>query len=45
MLFRERVAVYCGNHTEHTNTLCGLTAQILHAKENGIYCNHWGLKA
>jgi hypothetical protein len=23
MLFRERVAVYCENHTEHTNTLCG----------------------
>jgi hypothetical protein len=23
MLFRETVAVYCKNHTEHTNTLCG----------------------
>jgi hypothetical protein len=23
MLFRETVAVYCENHTEHTNTLCG----------------------
>jgi hypothetical protein len=22
MLFRETVAVYCENHTEHTNTLC-----------------------
>jgi hypothetical protein len=23
MLFGETVAVYCENHTEHTNTLCG----------------------
>jgi hypothetical protein len=23
MLFRETVAVYCENYTEHTNTLCG----------------------
>jgi hypothetical protein len=23
ILFRETVAVYCGNHTEHINTLCG----------------------
>jgi translation initiation factor IF-1 len=23
MLFRETVAVYCENHTENTNTLCG----------------------
>jgi hypothetical protein len=23
MLFREEVAVYCENHMEHTNTLCG----------------------
>jgi hypothetical protein len=23
MLFRETVAVYCENLTEHTNTLCG----------------------
>jgi hypothetical protein len=22
MLFRETVAVYCENHTEHTDTLC-----------------------
>jgi hypothetical protein len=22
MLFSETVAVYCENHTEHTNTLC-----------------------
>jgi hypothetical protein len=23
ILFRETVAVYCENHTEHTDTLCG----------------------
>jgi hypothetical protein len=26
MLLRERVAVYCENHTEHTDTLCGQNA-------------------
>jgi hypothetical protein len=30
MLFRETVAVYCENHTEHTDTLCG---------QNAIYTN------
>jgi hypothetical protein len=31
MLFRETVAVYCENHTEHTNTLCGQNAVfVLH---------------
>jgi hypothetical protein len=29
MLFRETVAVYCENHTEHTNTLCGQIATQL----------------
>jgi hypothetical protein len=28
MLFRETVAVYCENHMEHTNTLCGQNAEI-----------------
>jgi hypothetical protein len=28
LLFRETVAVYCENHTEHTNTLCGQNAQF-----------------
>jgi hypothetical protein len=27
MLFRETVAVYCENHTEHTDTLCGRNAE------------------
>jgi hypothetical protein len=28
MLFRETVAVYCENHTEHTDTLCGQNAEF-----------------
>jgi hypothetical protein len=28
MLFRETVAVYCENHTEHTDTLCGQNTDI-----------------
>jgi hypothetical protein len=27
-LFRETVAVYCENHTEHTNTMCGQNAEF-----------------
>jgi translation initiation factor IF-1 len=30
MLFMETVAVYCENHTEHTDTLCG---------QNAVYIN------
>jgi hypothetical protein len=39
MLFRETVAVYCENHTEHTNTLCGQKAE-LYVKASGTYNNH-----
>jgi hypothetical protein len=28
MLFRETVAVYCENHMEHIDTLCGQDAEI-----------------
>jgi hypothetical protein len=28
MLFREIIAVYCENHTERTNTLCGEIAEF-----------------
>jgi hypothetical protein len=28
MLFRETVAVYCENHTEHINTLCGQNTEF-----------------
>jgi hypothetical protein len=30
MVFRETVAVYCENHMEHTDTLCG---------QNAVYIN------
>jgi hypothetical protein len=28
MLFGETVAVYCENHTEHTDALCGQNAEL-----------------
>jgi hypothetical protein len=28
MLFREELAVYCENHMEHNNTLCGQNAEF-----------------
>jgi hypothetical protein len=42
MLFRERVAVYCENHMEHTNTLCGQNAKfyelrwVVHLSSKGV---------
>jgi hypothetical protein len=33
MLFGETVAVYCENHTEHTDTLCGKNTEILMLKQ------------
>jgi hypothetical protein len=44
MLFRETVAVYCENHTEHTDTLCGQNAELWYVKAGGTYSNHWALK-
>jgi hypothetical protein len=44
MLFRETVAVYCENHTEHTNTLYGQSAEFYYVKADGTYINHWALK-
>jgi hypothetical protein len=43
MLFRETVAVYCENHTEHTDTICGQNAEF-YVKAGGTYSNHWALK-
>jgi hypothetical protein len=40
MPFRETVAVYCGNHTEHTNTLCGQNVELFNVKADGAYSNH-----
>jgi hypothetical protein len=37
MLFREPIAVYYENHTEHINTLCGQNLEFLFVKESGTY--------
>jgi hypothetical protein len=44
MLFGETVAVYCENHTEHTDTLCEQNAEFSCAKAGGTYSDHWALK-
>jgi hypothetical protein len=44
MLFRETVTVYCENHMEHTDTLCGQKAEFCYVKAGGAYSNHWALK-
>jgi hypothetical protein len=43
-MFREIVAVYCENHTEHMNTMCGMNAEFWYDKAGGIYSNHSALK-
>jgi hypothetical protein len=43
MLFRETVAVYCGNHTEHTITPVGGMQSFFYVITFGIYSNHWTL--
>jgi hypothetical protein len=35
MLFGETVAVYCENHTEQTDTLCGQNAEFWYVKASG----------
>jgi hypothetical protein len=40
MLFGETVAVYCENHTEHTDTLCGQNAEFCYVKACVTYSNH-----
>jgi hypothetical protein len=40
MLFRETVAVYCENHTEHTDALCGQNAEFLNVKACGTYSHY-----
>jgi hypothetical protein len=37
MLFRETVAVYCENHTEHTNTLCEQNAEFCNIYKSSSY--------
>jgi hypothetical protein len=42
MLFGETVAVYCENHMEHTDTLCGQNAEFV--KADVTYTNYQALK-
>jgi hypothetical protein len=44
MPFKETVAVYCENHMEHINTLCGQNAKFWYVKAGGTYSDHWVLK-
>jgi hypothetical protein len=44
MLFRETIAIYCENHTEHINTLGGQNAEFWYVKAGGTYSNQWALK-
>jgi hypothetical protein len=36
MLFRETIDVYCENHTEHINTLCGQNAEFLNVRAGPV---------
>jgi hypothetical protein len=40
MLFGETVAVYCENHTEHTDTLCGQNVEFWCVNADGTYTNN-----
>jgi hypothetical protein len=44
MLSGETVIVYCENHTEHINTLCGQNAGFWCVKAGGAYTNQYALK-
>jgi hypothetical protein len=43
MLFGETVAVYCQNHTEHKNVVCGHNAEIQYVRAGGSHSDHWTL--
>jgi hypothetical protein len=36
MLFGETASVYCENHMEHTDKLCGQNAEIWYVKASGV---------
>jgi hypothetical protein len=44
MLFGETVAVYCENHTDHTDTLCGQNSEFWYIKAGGTNNDHWAYK-
>jgi hypothetical protein len=37
IVFREIIAVYCENHTEHTDTLCGQNAEFCYVSVTYSY--------
>jgi hypothetical protein len=41
MLFGETVAVYCENHMEHRDTMCGQNAEFWYVKAGGTYSNQY----
>jgi hypothetical protein len=43
MPFGETVAVYCENHTEHIDTLCGQNAEFWYVKAGYVYMVTTGL--
>jgi hypothetical protein len=44
MLFGETVTVYCENHTERINALCGQNDAFLNLEAGGRYIYHCVLK-
>jgi hypothetical protein len=44
MLFMETMALYCENHIEHVNTLCGQNAEFYYIHVGGAYSKYWALK-
>jgi hypothetical protein len=44
MLFSETVTVYCENHMEQMNTLCGQNAEFLYVKVGATYSDRWAVK-
>jgi hypothetical protein len=44
MMFGETVAVYCENHTEHTDTLRGQNAEFRYVKASGTYTYRCAVK-
>jgi hypothetical protein len=44
MLFREIIAVYCENNTEHISTLCGQNVEFFYNTASGKYTYHCSLK-
>ena len=44
MLYREIIALCCGIHTEHVNTLCGQNVELWDVQTNGVHSTHKTLR-